>query len=192
MKCEAIEKLKDNICTPFITVIGRSGAGVPVNRIEAIVEFNNEIATKIFREGLKDNKVVKTLLDENKIKSIIILETGEIHPSTFHYTTLKQRCSPFITLVTTVGCDGCGINADKINLIINYKNDNSNQIVDELLTKYIMRLTYEDSQRTKSLIICDSKVVYPCTFNFTTIRKRIHLLRGDEYIPDDDEDIEKD
>jgi len=175
MRYNAIDKIKKIGCSPFITVIGRGGAGVPVLRIEAVVEYNN-------------SKVVKTLVDESKIKSLIILDSGEIHPSTFHYNTIKQRCEPYITLVTTVGCDGGGMNVDKINLIVDYKVDNSHRIIDELLSKFIMRFTYEDIERTKSIIISDSNVVYPCTFNYSTIRRRIHILRGDEVIPQESEE----
>ena len=51
-----------------------------------------------------------------------------------------------------------------------------------------MRFTYEDIERTKSIIISDSNVVYPCTFNYSTIRRRIHILRGDEVIPQESEE----
>lgn len=187
MKCETISQLKLNHHCPFVTVIGRNAAGVPVYRIEAILEYNNEKAKEIFHNGLKEGKVVKTLLDETKIKSLVILDSGEIHPSSFHYTTLKQRCQKYITFVTIVGPDACGINIDKINLIINYKFDNSNKVVDELLNKnYFIRLTYDSSERTKSLIITDTKTVYPSTFNYATIRRRIHN-REDL----DEDDIEK-
>lgn len=188
MRYNAIDKIKKIGCSPFITVIGRGGAGVPVMRIEAVVEYNNSKATELFHNGIKNNKVVKTLVDESKIKSLIILDSGEIHPSTFHYNTIKQRCEPYITLVTTVGCDGGGMNVDKINLIVDYKVDNSHRIIDELLSKFIMRFTYEDIERTKSIIISDSNVVYPCTFNYSTIRRRIHILRGDEVIPQESEE----
>lgn len=80
------------------------------------------------------------------------------------------------------------MNVDKINLIVDYKVDNSHRIIDELLSKFIMRFTYEDIERTKSIIISDSNVVYPCTFNYSTIRRRIHILRGDEVIPQESEE----
>ena len=37
------------------------------------------------------------------------------------------------------------MNVDKINLIVDYKVDNSHRIIDELLSKFIMRFTYEDN-----------------------------------------------
>lgn len=188
IRCDAIEKMKTSLCSPFITIIGRSGAGIPVNRIEAIVEFDNEAAKNIFRNGLTSGKVVKTLLDESKIKSLVILDSGEIHPSTFHYYTLKKRCSPYITLITNVGCDAGGINIDKVNLIVNYKIDNSQSVINELLSQYNIYYIYEDMFRTKCLLVMDSHTVYPCTFNFSTIRRRIHQIRGDENVPETEED----
>lgn len=187
MRSEEINKLRQSVCSPLITIIGRDGAGIPVTKIEAIIEYDNEAAKRIFHIGLDNNKVIKTLLDETKIKSLIILETGEIHPSTFHYITLKKRCEPYITLVTSVGCDAGGINIDKINLIINYKMDKTNSIVEGLLKNCRIEFMYDDINRTKSLILLESKTVYPCTFNFKTIKSRIHVIRGDNILEEDDE-----
>lgn len=185
-----INSLRENLCTPFMTVIGRNGAGVPIMRVEAIYEFDNEAVKSLFRKGIEENRVVKTLLDENKIKSIIILDSGEIHPSTFHYVTLRNRCLPYVTLVTTVGGDKGGVNVDKINLIINYKNVNRNSVIQELIGRYEMTIPFDDIERTKSLMLMDSQIVYPCTFNYSTIRRRIYELRGDEKIPDEEDEEE--
>lgn len=190
-KIKTIEKLKENLCTPFMTVIGRNGAGVPIMRVEAIYEFDNEAVKNIFAKGIQENRVVKTLLDNTKIKSIVILDSGEIHPSTFHYVTLRNRCLPYVTLVTTVGGDKGGVNVDKINLIINYKNANNNKVIKELIDKYKMIVPYEEVERTKSLMLMDSRTVYPCTFNYSTIRRRIYELRGDEVIPEENDGNEE-
>lgn len=186
MRCEEINKLRQSLCSPLITIIGRDGAGIPVTKIEAIVEYDNEAAKKIFHNGLDNNRVIKTLLDETKIKSLIILDSGEIHPSTFHYITLKKRCEPYITLVTSVGCDAGGINIDKINLIINYKMNKSDSIVEGLLKNCRIEFMYDNIERTKSLILMESKTVYPCTFNFKTVKSRIHVIRGDEIVEDEE------
>lgn len=192
MKYDIVKTLKEPVCTPFITIIGRSGAGIPVYRIEAIIEFNSEAAKNLFRNGLNQNKVVKTLLDESKIKSLVILDSGEIHPSTFHYVTLRKRCKPYITFATLVGCDSGGINIDKVHLIVNYKFDNSDEVVDELLSKFTFKNIYDDISRTRSLFITDAKNVYPCSFNFETVKRRIHQIRGDKVVEEDNEELEED
>lgn len=162
----------------FITIIGRAGAGVPVQKIEAILEFSPQTtAEKIFDKAMQEGKLIKTLVDKDKIRSIVILESGEVHPSTFHYTTLRDRVVPHIPLFTTIGCDLGGINGDKINLMIDYRYENIDDVVQELAqTKNIIPLYTEDN-RTKTLLVMDTGSIYPSTFNYPTIDKRIREIK---------------
>lgn len=163
----------------FITIIGRAGAGVPVKKIEAILEFGPQTtAEKIFDKAMKEGKLIKTLVDKDKIRSIVILESGEVHPSTFHYTTLRDRVVPHIPLFTAIGCDFGGINGDKVNLMIDYRYEKIDDVVQELAqTKNIIPLYTEDN-RTKTLLVMDTGSVYPSTFNYPTIDKRIREIKN--------------
>lgn len=163
----------------FITIIGRAGAGVPVKKIELILEFCPQTnAEKIFDKALNEGRLIKTLVDKERIKSLVILDSGEVHPSTFHYITLRDRVVPHIPLFTAIGCDFGGINGDKINLMIDYRWDNIDEIVQELAqTKNIVPLYAEDN-RTKTLLVMDNGSVYPSTFNYPTIDKRIREIKN--------------
>lgn len=162
----------------FITIIGRAGAGVPVQKIEAILEFCPVTnAEQIFDKAMSEGRLIKTLVDKEKIRSIIILASGEVHPSTFHYTTLRDRVVPHIPLFTTIGCDFGGINGDKINLMIDYRYEKIDEVTQELMqTKNIISL-YPETHRTKTLLVMDSGNVYPSTFNYPTIDKRIREIK---------------
>lgn len=162
----------------FITIIGRTGASVPIHKIEAILEFCHQTsAEEIFDKAMKEGRLIKTLVDKDKIRSIVILESGEVYPSTFHYTTLRDRAVPHIPLFTSIGCDLGGINGNKINLMIDYHYEKIDDIVQELVqTKNIISL-YPESNRTKTLLIMHGGNVYPSTFNYPTIDKRIREIK---------------
>lgn len=182
MKITTLEEFQKAQGPAFITIIGRAGAGIPVERIEAIVEYdkNDKISDNIFETALKEDKLIKTLLDKDKIKSLIILDSGEVHPSTFHYITIKDRCSQYIPIVTFVGCDKAGINGNMINLLIDYKFDTIQDVTKELLEKRNVKILYEDADRTKCLMCMDSGTIYSSTFNYKTIRKRLTLTNKHE------------
>ena len=182
MKIATIEDLNQAKSPTFITIIGRAGAGVPVHKIEAIIEFNknDEIANKIFEKALEEDRLIKTLIDKDKIKSLIILDTGEVHPSTFHYVTIKERASDYIPIITFVGCDKAGINGNMCHLLIDYKFDTIQKVVEELLEKRDVQMLYEDADRTKSLLCMRSGKVYSSTFNYKTIKKRFDLINHKE------------
>lgn len=171
MKNDA-QKLTKNLEIPMVTVIGQNTLGIPIHQIEAIIEFGSEASYEIFERGLEEGKVLKALLDEKKIKSLIILENGDIIPSTFHFISIRNRCKDYLTFVTSVGGDNAGINIDKIHFIINYKYCDQT-LVDEILEKYRVVIGYDDTDKTRSLIVMKSKTVYPSTFNFATLRRRL-------------------
>lgn len=167
-----IVRLTKNLEIPMITVIGQNTLGVPVNEIEAIIEFGSQASCEIFEKGLEKGKVIKALLDVDKIKSLIILENGDIVPSTFHFISLRNRCKDYLTFITTVGGDNAGINVDKLHFIINYKYCDR-ELADEILNNYKVIIGYDDTDKTRSMIVMKSKTVYPSTFNFSTLRKRL-------------------
>lgn len=166
----------------FITIIGRAGAGVPVERIESILEFNkkDEVCNLIFDNALKEGKLIKTLLDKDKIKSLVFLDSGEVHPSTFHYVTLRERASKYIPIVTYIGCDKGGINGNKVHLMIDYKYENANKIVNELLNTQQIQMCYKEADRTKCLLCMDSGKIYTSTFNYKTIKKRLNNINNND------------
>lgn len=167
-----IDKLIKNLEIPMITVIGQNTLGIPVKDIEAIIEFGSQASHEIFEIALEEGRLIKALLDEDKIKSLIVLDNGDIIPSTFHFTSLRNRCKDYLTFVTTVGGDNAGINVEKINFIINYKASDQN-LVDEIMEKYRVLIGYDELDKTRSMIVMQSKTVYPSTFNFSTLRKRL-------------------
>lgn len=162
----------------FITIIGRAGAGVPVHRIESILEFDkkDEVCNLIFDKALSDGKLIKTLLDKDKIKSLVFLDSGEVHPSTFHYVTLRERASQYIPIVTYIGCDKGGINGNMINLMVDYKFENASNVVEELLNNHEIQICYNEADRTKCLLCMDSGKIYTSTFNYKTIKKRLNTI----------------
>ena len=161
----------------FMTIIGRAGAGVPIKKIEAIFEFSPDTnAEYIFNKALNEGKLIKTLVDTDKIRSLVILDDGQVHPSTFHFVTLKNRVVPYIPLLTTIGYDNGGINGNKINIMVDYRYEKAGAILDEFAkTKDVIPL-YEDATKTKTLLMMDGGRVYPSTFNYPTLDKRYREL----------------
>ena len=173
-----IDKLTKNLEIPTITVIGQNSVAVPVYQIEAIIEYGSQASREISERGLEEGKLIKALLDEDKIKSLILLDNGDIIPSTFHYISLRNRCSEWLTFVTTVGGDNAGINIDKIHFLINYKYCDQ-AVVDEILERYHVVIGYDDIDKTRSMIVMQSCTVYPSTFNFSTLRRRLSSSKED-------------
>ena len=89
--------MKNSIGKTMITIVGRDLGTVSALDIEAILDFNAEENKLIMYNARERNQYFPLITDETKIKSLIIMKSGMIYPSTFRLVTISNRIKEVTT-----------------------------------------------------------------------------------------------
>lgn len=84
---------KEMILRPnaMVTVIGRDMGAIAANEVESVIDYALPEAKTILRLAREQGKFVPLIVDDAKIKSLLVMTQGAIYPSTFRVTTLMER-----------------------------------------------------------------------------------------------------
>lgn len=83
----------------LITVVGRDLGAISANKVESVMDYLCEEARYIIAEAKTRGKYISLISDEQKIKSIVLMDNGKVYPSTFRVVTLMERIKEATTTV---------------------------------------------------------------------------------------------
>lgn len=75
----------------IITVIGRDLGAISAQKVEGLLDYNTEEGRWLLNKARESNNFVNLLADESKIKTLVLMDSGKIYPSTFNLSTLAKR-----------------------------------------------------------------------------------------------------
>lgn len=74
-----------------ITIIGKDRGAIAATEVESILDYTLEEARDIVTIAKNAGNYIPFMNNDDKIKSIIIMNSGKVYPSSFSVVTLKQR-----------------------------------------------------------------------------------------------------
>ena len=74
-----------------ITIIGGAKATISASMVECLMDFKTDEAKLVMQEALKENRFIKLLTDQKKIKTLIITKDNRVYPSTFGILAVSDR-----------------------------------------------------------------------------------------------------
>lgn len=77
----------------MVTIVGRDMGAVSAQQVQALIDFNSIEGEHIFNSALENGTYIKFITDKSKIKTLVIMDNGNIYPSTFNLSTLMKRIS---------------------------------------------------------------------------------------------------
>lgn len=75
----------------MITVIGRDMGAISATEVEAVIDYSVPEAKLIVSLAKTEKRYQQFIADDTKIKSLIIMTTGTVYPSSFRMVTLNER-----------------------------------------------------------------------------------------------------
>lgn len=74
-----------------ITIVGNDKTRISAEKVESLVAFDGDAAYMLYTEALNDGRFVKLVTDSRLIKTLVIMDSGRIYPSTFKIKALAGR-----------------------------------------------------------------------------------------------------
>lgn len=74
-----------------ITIIGGAKATISASMVECLVDFKTDDAKALLHDALNENRFVKLLTDQKRIKTLIITKDNRVYPSTFGIIAVSER-----------------------------------------------------------------------------------------------------
>lgn len=74
-----------------INIVGRDLGAISANKVESLIDFTTPEAQSLFETAKKNNMYINFISDETKIKTLVLMDSGTLYPSTFNLGTLAKR-----------------------------------------------------------------------------------------------------
>mgnify|MGYP000367553504 CR=1 FL=1 len=82
----------------LVTIVGRDMGQIAANNVEAIFDFSSKEGKELFASAIQENRYVRFIADQSKIKCLVLMNNGKVYPSTFTVPTLHNRIKEATTL----------------------------------------------------------------------------------------------
>lgn len=75
----------------LVNIVGRDMGAVSATKVESVIDFSLPEAKTLLLRARNENKYHPLIGDENKIKSLVLMDNGVVYPSSFRVVTLNDR-----------------------------------------------------------------------------------------------------
>lgn len=74
-----------------VTIVGKSEVRVAVSKIVAVIDIKCEESELILQKSIQEGHFMPFIRDKSKIRSYLLMDNGDLYPSTFRVKTICDR-----------------------------------------------------------------------------------------------------
>lgn len=83
----------------IVTLVGGDLGAVSVDKIESLIDFSTKEAKEIVKKAQEEQRYINYVMDDKKIKTIVVLTNGNVYPCSFNLNTMVKRIEQASSIV---------------------------------------------------------------------------------------------